>query len=236
MNYSIYSALSKFTAISLLSIRCVDDPNPKLSNDIVMGIISQKMHCHPPDRQQLADSSKLDVTWGVFMSHYFAQIWKLIHQRIAQLAPFLDAQEMVEAMDMAGVDAIKLILSCLSHVLPRIATSSTELCRSSLESSWNLCFDYRRTDHFWSVMQHLMPVVFQSALMSQSPVIRTQIFGFLSQLKRMGENILQLFNIGVERVINIWMDDNTFPIVDELSVQFIVDVLTFGMIHRRDEL
>lgn len=127
-----------------------------------MSIVSQKLHCHPPDRR-VEDESTLDVNWGVFMSHYLAHIWKLIHERIDLLLPFLNIEEMVKeaivALDMAGVDAVKQILSCLTKLLPRIAASNPTLTRSCLQSSWNLCFDYRRTDHFWGLMQHLMPLV-----------------------------------------------------------------------------
>jgi len=77
-------------------------------------------------------------------------------------------------------------------------------------------------------------MVFQSGLMGEVS-IRAQIFGFLANLKKMGENILQLFNMAAGRVVDIWINEG-FPIVDELSVQFVVDLLTFGMIHRKDEI
>jgi len=65
--------------------------------------------------------------------------------------------------------------------------------------------------------------------------IRTQIFGFLANLKKMGENILQLFNMAAGRMVDMWINEG-FPIVDDLSVKFVVDLLTFGMIHRKDEM
>ena len=76
--------------------------------------------------------------------------------------------------------------------------------------------------------------VFQSGLMEEVS-IRAQIFGFLANLKKMGENILQLFNIAAVRVVDMWINEG-FPIVDDLSVKFVVDLLTFGMIHRKDEM
>ena len=76
--------------------------------------------------------------------------------------------------------------------------------------------------------------VFQSGLMEEVS-IRAQIFGFLVNLKKMGENILQLFNMAAVRVVDMWINEG-FPIVDDLSVKFVVDLLTFGMIHRKDEM
>jgi hypothetical protein len=69
----------------------------------------------------------------------------------------------------------------------------------------------------------------------EQPEIRPQLFGFLSELKSQGENILQLFNFAAERVIDIWTNQ-AFPSNDSYAIQFILDLTNFGLIHRRDEM
>ena len=190
-------------AVSLLLIGSGSDTDDIV--DVVMSIISRKLHCHPPDRR-IEDDSTLDVNWGVFMSHYLAHIWKLIHEHIGQLAPLLNIEEMVEeaviALDMAGVDAVKQILSCLTQLLPKITTSNPALVRSCLQSSWNLCFDYRRTDHFWGLMQHLMPLVFQSgSIQIDMFQIHCDSFGFVANVSPFSSNVLQFLKIPFASVV-----------------------------------
>ena len=73
--------------------------------------------------------------------------------------------------------------------------------------------------------------------MMEQPKLRSHLFEYLTELKSQGENILQLFNLAAARVINIWIDSpETFPSVDGYSVQFIVDLLIFGLLHRKDEM
>jgi len=48
---------------------------------------------------------------------------------------------------------------------------------------------------------------------------------------------MQLFNLAAARVVSIWIEtQDTFPTVDDYSVQFIVDLVTFGLLHRKDEV
>ena len=77
-------------------------------------------------------------------------------------------------------------------------------------------------------------MAFTNSLMEQSE-IRPQLFGFLSELKNQGENILELFNYAAECVIDIWTNQ-AFPSNDSYAIQFILDITNFGLIHRRDEM
>ncbi len=227
------SALDKFKGISLLFLIVRFDQN--VVDELVHQMLSLKMHCRAPLRD---DSALEHVTWGTFMSHYFSQLWALVARRLTTIEPKLNTEELVNeaicAMDMAGVEAIKSIFQCLSHLLPGICQTNPELCRSGLKASWTVCFEFRRSDHFWSLMEQFTPTAFQDSLMKQ-PEIRPQLFDFLAELKNQGENILQLFNFAAERVIDIWTSE-AFPLKDPYSIQFLVDVIIFGLIHRRDEV
>ena len=227
------SALDKFKSISLLFL--IVRVNQDVVDDLIHQMLSLKMHCRAPQRD---DSALEHVTWGAFMSHYFSQLWTLVSRRLAFIETKLNTEELVDeavcAMDMAGVEAIKSIFACLSHLLPRICNSNPELCLSALKASWTICFEFRRSDHFWSLMEQFTLTAFQNSLLEQ-PEIRPQLFGFLTELKNQGENILQLFNLAAERVIDIWTNE-AFPLKDPYSIQFIFDILIFGLIHRRDEV
>lgn len=227
------SALDKFKSISLLFLIVRFDE--KTVDELVLHMISLKMHCRAPQRD---DSALEHVTWGAFMSHYFSQLWTLLHRRLTFLEPKLDTkyfvEEAISAMDMAGVEAIKSILKCFAHLLPIVCNSDPELVRSSLKASWTVCYEFRRSDHFWSLMEQFAQFAFQNSLMDQ-PDIRPHLFSFLSELRQQGENILQLFNYAAERVIDNWTKQH-FPPNDSYTVQFIVDLITFGQIHRRDEV
>jgi len=128
------------------------------------------------------------------MSHYFRS-YGPIEQRVAFLEPKLSTKEFVEeatsAMDMVGVEAIKSIFKCFAHLLPRICLSDPDMCRSSLQASLIVCYKFRRSDHFWSLMKHFAQSVFQSLALDQQD-IRPQLFKFLSELQQHGENIQQL--------------------------------------------
>ena len=204
-------------------------------DQFIREIISHKMHCHAPQRD---DSALEHVTWGAFMSHYFSQLWALLLQRLPYMDPKLNSEDLVNeaisAMDIAGVEAIKSIFGCLAHLLPHICDSNPALCRSSLQASWTSCFEYRRADHFWDLMKGFAKMAFTNSLMEQ-PEIRPQLFGFLSELKNQGENILELFNYAAECVIDIWTNE-AFPSNDSYAIQFILDLTNFGLIHRRDEM
>lgn len=227
------SVLDKFKSVWLLSLIVQFDH--QLVDELILFMISKQMHNCAPHRDDFASDH---ITWGSFMSHYFAQLWTLIFQRLPSLKSKLNieqfTEEAVNAMDMAGVEAVKSILGCLELLLPHISQSNTNLCRSSLKTCWTVCFEYRRADHFWSLMERFTETAFQSSLMNQSE-IRPQLFEFLSELRDQGENILQLFNFAAERVISIWIK-HSFPLQDHYTVKFLVDLITFGLIHRRDEV
>lgn len=227
------SALEKFKSISIFYL--IARFNQPVVDQFIHEMISLKMHCRAPQRD---DSTLEHVTWGAFMSHYFSQLWTLIQQRLAFIEPKLNPEELVNeaicAMDIAGVEAVKSIIGCLAHLLPQICESNADLCLSSLKACWTVCFEYRRSDHFWDLMEEFAKTAFQNSLMEQSE-IRPQLFDFLSELKTQGENILQLFNFSAERIVDIWINQ-AFPSNDSYTIQFIVDLVTFGLIHRRDEM
>ena len=225
--------LDRFKSISLLFLIVRFDQ--QFVDNLIRRMIIAKMHCKAPQRD---DSGLEHVTWGAFMSHYFSKLWTLIHRRLEILGPQLNPEELADeatcAMDMAGVEAVKSIFACLAFLLPRVCQSAPQLCRSTLQSCWSVCFEFRRSDHFWSLMEQLTKTAFQRSLMDQSQ-IRPQFFGFLSELRQQGENILQLFNFAADQVIRVWIDES-FPSIDSYTVQFVVDLVTFGQIHRRDEM
>ena len=206
-----------------------------LVDQFIREVIFRKMHCSAPQRD---DSALEHVTWGAFMSHYFSRIWTLLLQRLPYIDPQLNSEDLVNeaicAIDIAGVEAIKSIFGCLSFLLPHICESNTTLCCSSLQASWTSCFEYRRSDHFWELMKGFAKTAFNNSLMEQ-PEMRPHIFGFLSELKAQGENILELFNYAAEIVIDIWTNQ-VFPSNDSYSIRFILDLTNFGLIHRRDEM
>ena len=85
-------------------------------------------------------------------------------------------------------------------------------------------------------MRHFTDCAFQSSLLEQ-PELRPHLFQYLTELKSQGENIMQLLNLAAAHVVSIWIETpETFPTVDDYSVQFIVDLLTFGLLHRKDEV
>ncbi|KZS02969.1 putative Methyltransferase TARBP1 [Daphnia magna] len=227
------SALEKFKSISIFYL--IARFNQPLVDQFIHEMISLKMHCRAPQRD---DSALEYVTWGAFMSHYFSELWTLIKQRLAFIEPKLNPEELLNeaicAMDIAGVEAVKSIFSCLGHLLPQVCQSNPDLCLSSLKACWTVCFEYRRSDHFWDLMEQFAKIAFNNSLM-EKPEIRPQLFGFLSELKSQGENILQLFNFSAERIIDIWTT-TAFPSNDSYTIQFIVDLISFGLIHRRDEM
>lgn len=179
------------------------------------------------------------VTWGSFMSHYFAQLWTLLERRLSRLnyktAELVE--EAVVALDFAGVEAIKSILRVLAVILPRIATSDSSLCRSCLEQCWTACYEYRRADHFWSLMELFARMAFSRELMEEPTTLRPLLFGrFLSEMREQGENVALLFNLAAERVIDVWTEQPDSFTLDQFSIRCIVDLLTFGLIHRKDEM
>ena len=86
-------------------------------------------------------------------------------------------------------------------------------------------------------MELFAKLAFQPELMEEQVTLRPLLFGrYLNELKEQGENIAQLFNLAAEQVVDIWTRKDTFPSVDQHSIRFIIDILTFGLIHRKDEV
>ena len=125
------------------------------------------------------------------MSHYF----RGYGPRTSFIEPKLSTKEIVEeatsAMDMVGVGAIKSIFKCFAHLLSRICQSDPDMCGSSLQTSLIVCYEFRRSDHFWSLMKDFAQSVFQSLALDQQD-FRPQLFKFLSELQQHGKNIQQL--------------------------------------------
>lgn len=175
------------------------------------------------------------------MSHYFSQLWILLERKLPCWIHSVKAEELVEetitALDFAGVEASKSILRVLSFFLPGLASSNPSLCRVALDQCWSSCYEHRRSDNFWSLMDLFAKLAFQPELMEEQVTLRPLLFGrYLNDLKEQGENIAQLFNLAAEQVVDIWTNKDTLPSVDQHSIRFIIDILTFGLIHRKDEV
>ena len=220
--------LNQFKGASLLVLLKTEDPA------VIHLILDNGLHCKSQSRE--ADSPELDVSFGTFVSEYFAQIWRLIQTFLCSqfIVPKHLIEEAVCALDIAGSDAIPVILTCLTGLLPSVADSDPLLCCSTLQVCWNLCFEYRRSDRFWNLMEHFHRLTFQPPLI-RHPQIRQEIFALLKRLRDQGENILGLFNLAAQLMIDAWTG-GSFPLVDAHSVQFVVDLVTFGSVHRRDEM
>ena len=144
-------------------------------------------------------------------------------------------EESITAADVAGVEAAKSIMRCLARLLPSVVNEPA-MIRRALEQCWSSCYDHRRSDYFWSLMDLLVRMAFQPVLMEE-PELRPALFGnYLAELKRQGENIASLFNLAAEQIVNAWTTTGSSPSVDQYSVRFVVDAVTFGLIKRRDEM
>lgn len=224
-------ALSKFKSIALLLI--ADHLDHRITETVVRDVVQRKMHC-----QSLEHCDVDNVTWGAFMSDYFAKLWKLINRNLKSIIQTFNVEQLVEesvgAMDMVGVEAVKSIFSCLYQLMPAIEKNNPSLCSSTLQILWSTCFEYRRSERFWPLIEAFSRTVFQTSLM-ENQEIRPLIFDYIADMKTQGENTLMLFNLPAERVIDQWIN-HAFPSIDELSINFLADILTFGQVHRRDEM
>ncbi len=70
-----------------------------------------------------------------------------------------------------------------------------------------------------------------------SAEVRPVLFQYLARLRQAGEHTLGLLNLPARLVVDAWTADGDDAVpTDADAVAFVVDLVTFGGLHRKDQM
>ncbi|XP_023705380.1 probable methyltransferase TARBP1 isoform X3 [Cryptotermes secundus] len=196
----------------------------------------------PPVKQdtELKLTRDLQRLWGKLTSGYLEAGWSIVanflhscHSAEDQVLSLRNAEDIVSdiaiALEIGGMNVLVPLMNIMEKMLPKYLIS--EMFKL-VSSCWKMIFELRKTELFWTTMEAFIQMLFQPSVMATA-TCRDHLLQYSDKIFFHGQAITGLCNMLVmqlQKVVTL-----SSPDILEYYCTIMVEALTFGPVHRRDQ-
>nr|CAD7574392.1 unnamed protein product [Timema californicum] len=182
--------------------------------------------------------------WGHVTSECIQNSWSMFalyldmyHETGTRLAILADIEyilnEALVALEISGAGALVSVMEVMKYIMPHIVTTdSLQLVSKFMTLSWKLIFEMRKTEMFWKTIRAFVWMAFQKDSMINE-TLKPCLKQYANDIFSHGDSVAGLPNVLVNQ-LNREVIKSGIHILEPF-LEIIVEAVTFGPVHRRDQ-
>ncbi|PSN36439.1 hypothetical protein C0J52_16303 [Blattella germanica] len=183
----------------------------------------------------------LQTLWGKLTSEYLEAKWSIVGNFLHSCRSSLDvvlnlrSSEFIVgdaaiALEIGGRNVLVPVMKVVEKILPKCMDSENTL--KLISTFWNLTFELRKTELFWTAMRAFICVVFQPFTMT-AVEYQNYLLQYAEKIFQQGQTIGGLCNLLISHLQCI-ITDTSVNLLDQ-KWEILINALIFGPVHRKDQ-
>ncbi|KAJ4440705.1 hypothetical protein ANN_08853, partial [Periplaneta americana] len=200
----------------------------------------------PPSKQQaeLKLTRDLQTLWGKLTSEYLEAGWSVVadflhacHSAESKVLSIRNVNEIlsdiIQCVEIGGRNVLVPLMNVLEKIIFRcLTTENTDTVVKLINTCWNMIFEFRKTELFWTSIEAFIQMLFHPSMMT-SAKCHDYLLEYSSKIFAHGDTVSGLPNILITHLQKI-VKMSTLDILEPFT-PILVEALTFGPVHRRDQ-
>nr|CAD7425322.1 unnamed protein product [Timema monikensis] len=141
--------------------------------------------------------------------------------------------EALVALEISGAGVLVSVMEVMKYMMPHIVTTDNlQLVLKFMTLSWKLTFEMRKTEMFWKTIHSFVWMAFQKDSMINE-TLKPCLKQYANDIFSHGDSVAGLPNVLVNQ-LNREVTRSGIHILEPF-LEIIVEAVTFGPVHRRDQ-